>query len=86
MRFVRETEALEPEPARPYERAPATPYISTDRTDLLRLLVRIEVMTEEVNRLPSNGHITHHQFLQVRDEIWSLASIARKVRGRLDAS
>ena len=86
MRFVRETEALEPEPVRAYERAPATPYISTDRSDLIRLLTRIDVMTEEVNRLPSNGHVTHHQFLMIRDEIWSLASIARKVRGRLDAS
>lgn len=60
------------------------PYISTDRTDILRLLVRVEELEKELGNCPSNGKVTQDQFLRVRDECWTLISLTRKIRSRMD--
>lgn len=62
------------------------PYISTDRADLIRMLERVELLRKEVVACPTNGKVTQGQFLKVRDEVWALVTLARRVKERVDAT
>lgn len=98
--FVGDGDELEPEaetPPAPAVRPSITiplrppdfksePYRSTDRSDLLRLMVRIEELEKKLAEAPSNGKVSQYQFQLIRDEIWMLTSTARRVKERIDAS
>lgn len=72
---------LKPEGWRPP--ASRRPYISTDATDIRRLIDLIDATAEAFDQCPKNGKVSQDEFLTVRDAFWDLLTLTWKVKGRL---